>query len=183
MFPPCKPCRWAQCGLSIVAKSEEFGWVAGGRDQIDTLVIVFGHKVGPRAGFLEPLSYYSPGLDMVMGSAAGSSFVMNKWHFLSWPWWWTLRVPCGWPEKSSLAEVSVPWVMLTKFTYESYCVDNLKSVLHNQHSCVSSVSPQWPLCVRPYYLEFNRMKADKVPNLVISSVRLSRAISMEESQP
>lgn len=45
-------------------------------------MIVFGHMNGPRAGFLEPSLYYSHGLDMVTGRAAGPPFVLNKWHFL-----------------------------------------------------------------------------------------------------
>lgn len=49
--------------------------VDGGRDQVDSLVNVFGHKTGPRTSFLN--HFYSV-LEMVTGRAADSSFVLNK---------------------------------------------------------------------------------------------------------
>lgn len=51
----------------VHGRSEESGCVDGGRDQVDSLVVVFGHEIGPRAGFLEPLACYSHSLDMVTG--------------------------------------------------------------------------------------------------------------------
>lgn len=71
-------------------------------------MIVLGHMNGPRTGFPENPSYYSHGLDMVTGRAAGSSFVLNKRHFLLLTLAVDPRSLVGDLEPSSLAEVSTP---------------------------------------------------------------------------
>lgn len=109
-------------------ESEEFGWVDGSRGQIGNLVILFGHTKGPRTGFPQPPLYYSHGLDTVPGRAAGPSFVLSKWHFLLLTLAVDPRFLVDDLETSSLAEISIPWEMLIKFTCEFYCVDNLKSL-------------------------------------------------------
>ena len=71
-------------------------------------MIVFGHTKGPRTGVLEPPSYCSRGGDVVTGRAAGSSFVLNQWHFLLLTLVVDSRFLAGDLETSSLAVVSTP---------------------------------------------------------------------------
>lgn len=71
-------------------------------------MIVFGHTNGPRTVFPEPPLYYSHGLDMVTGRAAGPSFVLYKWHFLLLTLVVDPRSLLDDLEPSSLAEVSTP---------------------------------------------------------------------------
>lgn len=99
---------------------KEFGWIDGRGGQKGTLVIAFGHTHGPRTGVLEPPLYYSLGLDTVTVGVAGPSFVLNKWHFLLLTLVVDPRFLRGDLETSSLAEISIPWEMLIKFTCESY---------------------------------------------------------------
>lgn len=95
-----------------------------------------GHTKGPWTGVLEPPAYCSCGVDTATGRAAGPLFVLNQWHFLLLTLAVDPRFLAGDLGMSSLAAVSTPWEMLTKFTCESYCVDNLKSI-----SVMSSAFP------------------------------------------
>lgn len=95
----------------------------------NTLVILFGHPKGPRTGFPEPPLYYSHGLDMVTGRAAGPSFVLNKWHFLPLTLAVDPQVPCGWLgnvqpgwDQHSLRDVNkvYMWVLLCRQSEVSF---------------------------------------------------------------